>query len=666
MSQKLVLKDIQNSSLSGRDMASMGLTFLTRRETEALTGRAVKAYKIPYPNGDGKPSKNGFYRIKFLEPVHGEKDKPIKYWQKAGSPVHLYFPPIASMNWAKIKKDVDNRIYITEGEKKAACGCKHGMYTVGLGGVWSFKSVRLKQSLIPDFDEIVWSSKRDGELVSRHVTIVFDNDVHENVQVLHALQALASELTARGAIVTTIKLPASAKKYGMDDYIHEFGIEAFEELEEEGFLENEILWNLNEELAYVKSVSRFCRLEDYTLHTASRLVDTAFADRHYVQYINDKARKVNAAKAWIEWPCRRTHNKLTYEPGKDVVCNNNELNVWRPSGVIPAAGDIGPWITLMDYIFEDNHDDRKWFEQWLAYPLQHPGVKLATAVVLHGREQGTGKTIVGCTMRKIYGYDNSSIVSQGAIFKEFNAWAKYKQFVMGEEISGTNKRADADRLKMLITQETMMIEPKGVDAYPIKDCINYLFTSQHADSIYIESEQDRRYFIWEMDKKPLPHKFYTEIYDKWKGDTDDEHSVGPGIPALYHYLLNLDLTGFHPKAPARKTSAKLEMMTMGYSDMESFLHDLIQQDDCHDLWEIKTLRELYKTDRDTMNTPSSKAISNALLKLGCKKVPLTRIPGVNGAKNLWAVKNVDKWRKSTPTARVKQWLKQEDKTKKKY
>lgn len=36
----------------------------------------------------------------------------------------------------------------------------------------------------------------------------------------------------------------------------------------------------------------------------------------------------------------------------------------------------------MWHIFRNDSESREWFEQWVAYPLQYPGSKLYSAVVL--------------------------------------------------------------------------------------------------------------------------------------------------------------------------------------------------------------------------------------------------------------------------------------------
>ena len=57
---------------------------------------------------------------------------------------------------------------------------------------------------------------------------------------------------------------------------------------------------------------------------------------------------------------------------------------------------------------------------------------------------------------------------------------------MGDDVTGSDKRADADFLKKLITQKELRVNVKYLPAYTVKDCINYFFTANHPDSFFLE------------------------------------------------------------------------------------------------------------------------------------------------------------------------------------
>ena len=63
----------------------------------------------------------------------------------------------------------------------------------------------------------------------------------------------------------------------------------------------------------------------------------------------------------------------------------------------------------------------QWVIRWLAYPIQHPGAKMQTTIVVHG-PQGTGKNMFFEAIMGIYGR-YGRIIDQSAIEDKFNDWA---------------------------------------------------------------------------------------------------------------------------------------------------------------------------------------------------------------------------------------------------
>jgi hypothetical protein len=216
----------------------------------------------------------------------------------------------------------------------------------------------------------------------------------------------------------------------------------------------------------------------------------------------------------------------------------------------------------MGFIFKADHAAREWFERWAAYPFQILGAKMNSAVVLWGAAQGTGKTLVGYTLGKLYGKHNFIEIKSKDLRGGFNSWAENKQFVVGDEITGGEARIDADYLKGLITQESMLINTKYIPSFTIPDCINYLFTSNQPDALFLE-DFDRRFFVHEVMGSPADRSFY-ETYDKWFRSEE-------GQAALLYYLLELDLGDFNPRAEAPHTNAKAAMIRDSKSDLGNWV-----------------------------------------------------------------------------------------------
>ena len=142
MFPQIALDKLASSCLTADDAERLGITFLEAHETQALTGVSASALKIAY-NGA-----NGIWRVRFLD-HKGPFGEPhaLRYYQLPDSPPDIYLPNF--VDWALIREQPEKSILITEGEFKAACTTKHGIPTISLGGVWSFKSQKLWLSFFP-------------------------------------------------------------------------------------------------------------------------------------------------------------------------------------------------------------------------------------------------------------------------------------------------------------------------------------------------------------------------------------------------------------------------------------------------------------------------------------------------------------------------------------
>jgi hypothetical protein len=341
---------------------------------------------------------------------------------------------------------------------------------------------------------------------------------------------------------------------------------------------------------------------------------------------------------------------MTYQPGRARFVNADVLlfNTWPGWGVEPSAGDPGMFVRLVDHLFEGSEPGAKeWFLRWCACPLQHPGVKMFSSALLHGIKHGTGKSLVGYTLGRIYG-QNFTEISSADLHGAFNDWAEAKQFVMGDDITGSNKRSDNDLIKKMITQRELRVNAKYVPAYVVPDCINYYFTANHPDALFLEDD-DRRHFIHEVTVGALEEEFYVE-YDLWL-DTG-------GAAAVFDYLLKLDLGDFNPAAPAFKTLAKERMMVGGQSDLAGWVRGVKENPDQwlsvgqvpikKDLFTSRELLTLYDPDGRTGTTANG--LGRELARAGIRHVadgkPL-RLPDGTQAR-YYALRNAERWQKAKP------------------
>jgi hypothetical protein len=625
--------------------------------------QSVPGLKLPYFGFDAVPS--SFYRVRYLGRLPGfagAVEKPQRYVQEPDTLNEVYLPPLLDDPWSAIADDAGEELIITEGELKAAACCARGRPCLGLGGVDVWRSAKRGKSLLEQLERFAWKN--------RHAFIVFDSDAATNVNVVRAQLALADRLTREGADVFIASLPPTpgGAKQGLDDFLLVNDDDALLQLLKRApeHAEAKALYGLNEEVVYIVKPGFFL---DQATHHAMRLGDFtghAYANRFYDQRVvdakgNESVRPRPLAKRWVEWPGRYQLRRIVYEPGQPRVTADHEWNGWKGWAVEERQGSTRPWDELLRYMFSTNPDPAalRWFIQWCAYPIQRPGTKMYSSVLLWGATHGTGKTLIPYTLRRIYG-DNFEEIKDRQLRGNHNEWARNRQFVLGDEITGADKRAkhdDMEHFKGLITQETITVNEKFVPEYKIRDCINYMWTANQPDTLFLE-DTDRRFFVHEAPSVKLPQEFY-DAYETWKEDD--------GPAALLYKLRRVDLTGFNPRAEAPMTPAKAAMIADTKSELGAWIVHL-REDPTRALLRLSPERArgevallssaqlLAAYDPEGKTRVTAQAIAKELKRAGFSQVnDAGPVMTSSGLLRLYAVRDAARWRHAKPKAIAAHW-----------
>ena len=92
-----------------------------------------------------------------------------------------------------------------------------------------------------------------------------------------------------------------------------------------------------------------------------------------------------------------------------------------------------------------------------------------------------------------------------------------------------------ERLKTLITSNTINIEKKGIDSMEVKNINNYILLSNHDIK-----DEDRRYFVLDVQTHKVgEHQYWNKLYS-----TCFNKEVAN---ALFSYFLSVDTKNFKPQ-----------------------------------------------------------------------------------------------------------------------
>jgi hypothetical protein len=642
---------LEESGLTTNDAKKLKYTDLTGGKVYDLVGQSAPGFMIPYFNAQGKVLKD-VYRIRFYHPVNLNqfkrgRPKLRKYTQPANVRPHAYFPPLIS--WKSIVDDPSVPIFITEGEKKAAKACKEGYPTIGLGGVYNFMSKERNMEFLPELDEIKWQGRK--------VVIVYDSDLATNKDVKQARRVLTSRFYARGATVYYLNFQVDRdEKVGFDDYLVQYGKEAFDVLVNEAECvtpDDSKLSEYLERYALIVSVAGVWDIEKKRLQSMHKFLVSHPHDHTVGMDKSGRQVRITYAEAWRDSPKKIEADSIVcdpseYDPRNPVLTpltSDGNINVFKGLGLTPKRGSIKPWRTLLEIVFKGRKDYIRWFEKWLAYPLQNLGTKLNQSVFVYGG-QGLGKSAIGYIMRDIYG-PSSELAQDHTLFNTFNKWMEGCLFAMGDELMGDYPRKSRAHLKTLITSETIPVEPKGVDSYEVDNMLNFYLTANEPRALPLDAfGSNRRFFVIhcpEIHHPKYPRLWYRTEFNDWRG----KKTGSEGPRALLYHLLNLDTSGFDPFEDAPDTPEKTNVVSSSRSNVETWVSRLKENTTAfpNDLYEAHALYKIYSSETGDHRTGIG-TFTNALSQIAyaCNQVYLGQ-NAVDSRKfiSLWAIRNFDKY-----------------------
>ncbi len=249
-----------------------------------------------------------------------------------------------------------------------------------------------------------------------------------------------------------------------------------------------------------------------------------------------------------------------------------KLNTWRGWPMEPKKGSCVMLLELLEYLCSREGFDPelvKWVLRWMAYPLQHSGAKMQSAIILQG-PQGTGKSTVFKVLAEIYGhldsYRNYSVIlDQKALEAKYNSDWDSKLYVLAEEvINSSDKWQLKNELKELVTGDRIRIEKKFLDAYYQTNRCNIVFLSNEDAPLPIDNDDRRHLVIW------TPPSMSLDYYAEVRAEINNG-----GVQAFYYYLMNLDLGDFKPWSRPPMTEAKQSLIDASRSSEDEFFHDWI-------------------------------------------------------------------------------------------
>jgi len=332
---------------------------------------------------------------------------------------------------------------------------------------------------------------------------------------------------------------------------------------------------MNERHAIIGNIGGKCRVieevEDDIMNR-SRLTISSFEDlrnrySHMMVEVGQdkegKAVRIPLGKYWLSHPRRRQFDYMRFMPQGDKP---GVYNLWRGFSVEPKPGDCSLYLNhIRDNVCGGNEGYYDYYVKWMARAVQNPASQGEVAIVMRGGK-GVGKSIVAKIFGSLFGRHYLHVANPSHLVGNFNAHLRDVICLFADEAFFAGDKRHESVLKMLVTEDSIPIEQKGVDVetYP-----NYVHLMMAANDPHVirASGDERRYFVLEVGDAAKQNK-------KFFGDMMRQMNNG-GLEALLFFLQNVDLEGFQVR-DVPQTDALQEQKLLSMSIDEEWWYRKLQ------------------------------------------------------------------------------------------
>ncbi len=271
---------------------------------------------------------------------------------------------------------------------------------------------------------------------------------------------------------------------------------------------------------------------------------TEFYGNKYIKIRVEKADSIEEkitplGNYWLKWRRRQTYQGIDLVPGAEPVMANGYLNLWRGYAVEPRAGT---WRLMQRHIVEvlasGDRASAEYIFRFAAWAVQHPGERAEVALVFKG-DKGSGKGTFANALKRLFGAHGLQIYSSKHLVGAFNGHLRSCLLLFADEAFWAGDKQGESVLKGMLTESTLMIEQKGVDAVAWKNRLHVIMAA-NAEWVVPASHDERRYMVIDVSRSRIGDFAYFKALHA-------EINAG-GLAAMLHDLQRVDLKDWHPRS----------------------------------------------------------------------------------------------------------------------
>jgi hypothetical protein len=280
------------------------------------------------------------------------------------------------------------------------------------------------------------------------------------------------------------------------------------------------------------------------------------------------------------------------------------------------------------------------------------------ALVLQGKE-GCGKGVFGRAMKNAFGKHGLHISDHEHLAGKFNKHLMDCALLFCDEAWWPGAKAAEGTIKRMLTEPTLLIEPKRVDSFEVHNALHVIMAA-NAQWVIAASPNARRFAV-----TAVPDTYIGNF--KYFGALHQEINEN-GIAAMMFDLLKLDLKGWVPRMHIPKNVALHEQQMLSLPPFKEFWFGLLQAGAVLALNEqllvvpSQVLYNLARNSSPQLKNISDEKIATWLKEYGCMRQKYS--PTARGFKLPRLTEARTNWQQQFPQTiwenENEEWVKSED------
>lgn len=255
-------------------------------------------------------------------------------------------------------------------------------------------------------------------------------------------------------------------------------------------------------------------------------------------------------------------------------------NIWWPADVRMLAGDISRFEQHLQKLFP-HENDRRYLTYWMANVVQHPGHKSQWMPLLVGAE-GNGKSLISRCLSYAVGTRYTHWPEASKLGNQFNGWLYGKILICVEDLLIGDQGEVWERLKPMITGESLEIEGKGIDQRTDEIAASFIANSNFKNAVRGTLNDRRVCHLWcaqqtadDVKRDGMGEEYMSSIYDWLK--------LHGGYAAVAHWLATIEippefgLNWFKGRAP--RSSHHMDAVAAGLGVVEQEIVEAIEREE---------------------------------------------------------------------------------------